>query len=165
MTVYGRAWGLRTVSLRYFNVFGPRQVDDSPYTGVIAIFARALLEGRAPTIHGDGGQTRDFNFVDNVVAANLSALEAELEPGTVINVGGGDPITLLELYDAIAKLVGVDLRPLHGPPRAGDIRHSSASLERARELLGYDPLVDWRTGLERTVAWYAERVGRALARD
>ena len=157
MRTYDRCYGLKTVSLRYFNVFGPRQADDSPYTGVIAIFARTLIEGRVPTIFGDGQQTRDFTYVDDVVRANLSAAQAELaEPGPVINVGRGASVSLNELYRAVAELLEVDREPLYAPPRAGDVRHSQASLERAERLLGYRPQVDWREGLERTLAWYRQ---------
>jgi len=159
LAVYGTCFGLRTAGLRYFNVFGPRQVDDSPYTGVIAIFAKALIEGRRPTIFGDGGQTRDFNFVENVVAANLAAMGTDLEPGSLINVGCGTPITLNELYGAIAEHLGSDLKPHYEPPRTGDVLHSAASLERARNLLGYTPKVDWKTGLAVTLDWYRERLG------
>ena len=158
MTVYGRAYGISTVALRYFNIFGPRQADDSPYTGVIAVFAKALLEGRQATIFGDGEQTRDFTFVDNVVAANLAAADTELEPGTVINIGTGSSITVNELYRAMADLVGIEARPLYATPREGDILHSIASIERARRLLGYRPQVDWRTGLGATVTWYRDRL-------
>ena len=159
--VYGVLHGMRTVSLRYSNVFGPRQVDDSPYTGVIAIFARALLEGRRPTIFGDGRQTRDLTYVDNVVAANLAASERDLAPGVVINVGSGERVALLELYREMARLVGSDLEPQFGPVRAGDVKDSQASIERARELLGYAPRVGWREGLARTLAWYRERLAPA----
>ncbi len=155
MKVYGHAYGMRTVSLRYFNIFGPGQRDDSPYTGVIALFARALLDGRAPTIHGDGQQTRDFTYVDNVVAANLASLERDLEPGIVVNVGAGERISIRALFETMAHILGSRLQPHHAPPREGDVRHSLASLERARSLLGYEPRVGWREGLERTLAWYA----------
>ena len=154
LRVWGLVHGMATVSLRYFNVFGPGQRDDSPYTGVIALFARALLEGRAPTIHGDGEQTRDFTFVDNVVDANLRCLDVELEPGTVLNVGGGERISLNELFAALAELAGSKTVPTYGPARAGDVRHSLASLERTRAALGWSPRVDWRTGLARTLDWY-----------
>ena len=157
LRVFGQAHGMKTVSLRYFNVFGPRQVDDSPYTGVIAIFARALLEGRAPTIYGDGEQTRDLTYVDNVVQANLLAMAADVPPGTVINVGGGQRISILDLYGEMTRILGVKIAPRHAPPRAGDVQHSLASIERARELLGYEPRVGWREGLERTIAWYRSR--------
>jgi len=161
LRVYGSLHGLRTVSLRYFNVFGPRQVDDSPYTGVIAIFARALLEGRRATIYGDGGQTRDLTYVDNVVAANLAAMQRDLEPGAVVNVGSGERVSILDLYRSMAELVGSDVQPIFAPERAGDVRDSLASIERARNLLGYAPKVGWREGIARTVAWYRERLQTA----
>ncbi len=162
LAAYAHVHGMHTVALRYFNVFGPRQRDDSPYTGVIAIFARALLEGRAPTIFGDGLQTRDFNFVGNVVHANLLAMERDVPPGSVINIGAGESISLLELYRTMAAELGVTLEPRFAPPREGDVRDSLASLERARALLGYEPEVRWREGLSRTLAWYARQsVGRA----
>lgn len=158
LEVYGRLHGLRTVSLRYFNVFGPRQVDDSPYTGVIAIFARALLEDRAPTIFGDGEQTRDMTFVANVVQANLAALVRDVPPGSVINVGCGERIRLLDLYAAIAKEAGCSKPALFAPERSGDVRHSLASIEKARRLLGYEPTVGWREGLKLTIDWYRHRL-------
>lgn len=158
LEVYGRLHGLRTVSLRYFNVFGPRQADDSPYTGVIAIFARALLEDRAPTIFGDGEQTRDMTFVANVVQANLAALVRDVPPGSVINVGCGERIRLLDLYMAIAKEAGCSKPPLVAPERSGDVKHSLASIEKARRLLGYAPAVGWREGLQLTIDWYRQRL-------
>ncbi len=157
LAIWGGLHGIRTVSLRYFNVFGPRQLDDSPYTGVIAIFARALIDQQRPTIFGDGEQTRDFTYVDNVVAANLAAMERDLAPGSVINVGGGVAISINQLYRAIAQELGRSLEPIYAPAREGDVRDSLASLDRARELLGYEPTVGWREGLSRTVAWYAGR--------
>jgi len=157
LRVYGEVYGLRSVSLRYFNIFGPRQADDSPYTGVIALFARALLEGRRARIFGDGSQTRDFTYVANVVDANLRALERDLEPGVVINVGGGARVSLLDLYRRMAQVLDSRLEPEFVPPRAGDVLHSLASIERARALLGYEPAVSWQDGLVRTLAWYRER--------
>ena len=161
LRVWGRAYGLRTVALRYFNVFGPRQRDDNPYTGVIALFARALIEGRPATIHGDGEQTRDFTYVENVVHANLLALEKDLEPGAVINVGGGDRISILALYRALADLAGSRVEPVHAPLRPGDVRDSLASLERARTWLGYEPRIGWREGLAATLDWYKSRLAAA----
>jgi len=161
LRVYGSLHGMKTVSLRYFNVFGPRQADDSPYTGVIALFARALLEGRRPTIFGDGRQTRDLTYIDDVVAANMAAMEKDLEPGCVINVGAGERVSILDLYRAMAGLLGSDLEPVFAPARAGDVRDSLASIDRARALLGYVPRVGWREGLARTVAWYRERAAPA----
>lgn len=159
LRVYGTCYGIKTVALRYFNVFGPRQADDSPYTGVIAIFVRELLQGRTPTIFGDGGQTRDFTFVDNVVAANLAALECEAEPGVLVNVGGAERVSLNDLYKVIAAELGGSPEPGRGPERAGDIRHSLASIDRARDLLGYEPAVRWQDGLRRTLDWYREAAG------
>ena len=161
LRVWGRAHGMKTVSLRYFNVFGPRQRDDSPYTGVIALFARALLEGRRATILGDGEQTRDFTYVDNVVHANLLALEKDLEPGTVINVGAGDRVSIRSMYRAMARIAGSSAEPNYAPPRAGDVRDSLASLDRARAFLGYEPRVAWEAGLAATMNWYRGRLSAA----
>lgn len=165
LRVYASCYDMTTVALRYFNVFGPRQADDSPYTGVIAIFVRMLLDGTTPTIYGDGEQTRDFTFVDNVVEANLRALEVEgAEPGCVINVGGGERISLNELYGAISAELGGEPKPGYGPDRAGDVRHSLAAVEKAGEVLGYKPLVTWREGLAKTLAWYkaADEAAKAV---
>jgi len=161
LAVWAGCFGLQTVALRYFNVFGPGQRDDSPYTGVIALFAAALLEGRTPTIYGDGGQTRDFTYVQNVVEANLAALDRELEPGVVINVGAGERVSVSDLWAALCQLAGRSIAPRHAPSRAGDVRHSLASIERARALLGYQPRIGWRAGLEPTLAWYRSRAAMA----
>ncbi|QDU65778.1 NAD-dependent epimerase/dehydratase family protein [Engelhardtia mirabilis] len=162
MTVYGRLHGMKTVTLRYFNVFGPRQVDDSPYTGVIAIFARALLEGRSAKIFGDGEQTRDFTYIDNVVQANLLAMDRDVEPGSIFNVGGGERISVNQLYARLASLAGSDVKPDYQPARLGDVQHSLASLEAIREQLGYDPKVGWEAGLAPTFEWYRERLGAGV---
>lgn len=155
LRAYASCYGMKTVSLRYFNVFGPRQADDSPYTGVIAIFVRMLLDGRTPTIFGDGEQTRDFTFIDNVVEANLRALDVvDVEPGCVINVGGGERISLNDLYGVISAELGGEAKPGYGPDRAGDVRHSLAAVEKAGRVLGYSPQVSWREGLAKTLAWY-----------
>ena len=157
LQVYAHCFGMQTVSLRYFNVFGPRQADDSPYTGVIAIFARALIEGRPVTIFGDGEQSRDFTYIDNVVAANLTALDLEgVGREGPIDVGTGEQITLNQLHSAIATALGVESSPQYADPRPGDVRHSQAALDRARRLLNYNPMVDWRVGLERTLSWYKQ---------
>ena len=132
-------------------------------TGVIAIFARALILGSPVTIFGDGGQTRDFTYIDNVVQANLRAMDAEpgsLPPGVVMNVGVGERVSLNQLYDAMAELAGVDERPAYAETRAGDVRHSLASLERIREGLGYEPSVGFAEGIERTFRWYRESLGQ-----
>ena len=157
LAVWANCHGLRTIALRYFNIFGPRQADDSPYTGVIAIFAKALLEGRQATIYGDGEQTRDFTYVDNVVAANLLALDRDLPGGSLINVGTGTSISINSLYRAMCERLGMPCAPKYAPPRAGDVLHSTASLERARLLLGYEPKVEWKSGLGTTLDWYKAR--------
>jgi UDP-glucose 4-epimerase len=154
MRVWSECYGLHTTSLRFFNVFGPRQVDDSPYTGVIAIFARALLDGRQPTLFGDGGQTRDFTFVANVVDGILLALRAEHAPGQVLNLGAGDRVSLLELHAAMARALGMPAEPSFGPPRAGDVLHSQADPALVREVLGWGAGVPWEVGLEKTLDWY-----------
>jgi UDP-glucose 4-epimerase len=159
LSVWGRAYGLETTALRYFNVYGPGQADDSPYSGVIALFARAALTGRRPTIFGDGQQSRDFVFVGDVVLANLLAMDRRLDAGTVLNVGTGRRTTVNELYRTLAHLAGFPEAPSYAPPRAGDVPHSVASIERARRLLGFEPRVGLREGLERTLEWYRARCG------
>jgi UDP-glucose 4-epimerase len=151
--VYAQTMGLDGVSLRYFNVFGPRQDPGSPYSGVISLFARAMAEGRRPVIYGDGRQTRDFTFVSNAVAANLRAMRAGRPlGGDVLNVGAGRRISLLELVAAINAALGTDLEPEFRPARAGDVRDSLAGLGRIRAVLGYEPTVDFEEGLRRTLA-------------
>ena len=157
LQVFGNCHGMRTVALRYFNIFGPRQADDSPYTGVIAIFAKALLEGRQATIYGDGEQTRDFTYIDNVVAANLLAVDRDLAPGTIVNVGTGQSISINKLYRAMCERLGVACQPRYEEPRSADVLHSVASIERAKRVLGYEATIDWRTGLATTVDWYKAR--------
>ena len=150
--VYARTMGLDGASLRYFNVFGPRQDPSSPYSGVISLFARLMRAGERPVIYGDGGQTRDFTYVANVVQANLRALDAP-EPlgGEVFNVGTGDQVSLLDLIAAINRTLGTDLAPEFRPERAGDVRHSLAALDRIGASLGYRTEVDFAEGLQRTL--------------
>ncbi len=152
VSVYARTMGLDGVSLRYFNVFGPRQDPSSPYSGVISLFVRAMSEGRRPTIYGDGLQTRDFTYVTNIVQANLLAMRSE-QPlkGAVFNVGTGRRISLRDLVAALNTTLGTSLEPELLEPRAGDVRDSQASLERISAILGYRPLVDFEEGLRRTV--------------
>jgi UDP-glucose 4-epimerase len=152
VSVYARTMGLDGVSLRYFNVFGPRQDPSSPYSGVISKFAMEMSQGRRPLIYGNGLQTRDFSYVDNVVAANLAAMRAERPlDGAVLNVGTGGRVSLLDLVAAVNRVLGTDLEPRFEPPRTGDVRDSQASLERAREVLGYEPVVGFEEGLRRTL--------------
>ncbi len=150
--VYSRLYGLSTVSLRYFNVFGPRQDPKSPYSGVLSIFIDALAEGRRPTIFGDGLQTRDFVYVGDVAKANLLALTCDLSNG-VFNVGTGRKTSVLDAYRAIAQAMGVDLDPTFGPERDGDIRHSLADIFAITEALRYRPETDFAEGIRKTVAW------------
>ena len=152
--VFSREYGLETVSLRYFNIFGPRQDPSSPYSGVISKFVTTLLNRQPPTIHGDGEQSRDFTYVDNVVDANIRAADSPAAVGAVINVGTGQRITLNQLLAELQQVMGTSIDPLYDAPRGGDVRHSLADLTRADKLLGYHPLVDLATGLRRTVAWY-----------
>ncbi len=162
---FWRTHGLETVVLRYFNIFGPRQSLESHYGAVVPLFIAAALRGEPfrgepSVIYGDGGQTRDFTFVTNVVEANLLACHAPAEQaaGAVFNIGCGTAASIRELWERIADLVGVEVEPLYDAPRAGDVRHSLAAIDRAREKLGYHPKVNLEEGLRRTIAYYRERV-------
>jgi len=150
--LYTSAMGLQTVCLRFFNVYGPRQDVHSPYAAVIPLFIEGLLDGRPPTIHGDGGQSRDFVFVEDVVQAMLQASQAAVA-GQVFNIGQGQSWTVLELAETLAALVQESLPPVFGPTRAGDIRTSAADIGRATEALGYRPVWDLHQGLQATVEW------------
>ena len=152
VSVYAHTMGLDGVSLRYFNIFGPRQDPSSPYSGVISVFTQRMSEGQRPIIHGDGKQTRDFTFVSNVVAANLAAMRCPTPlGGTVLNVGTGRRVSLLDLVAALNEALGTNLEPEFLPSRPGDIRDSQASLERIRHVIGYEPIVDFEQGLRRTL--------------
>ena len=161
LQLFTNLYGLETVSIRYFNVFGPRQDPSSPYSGVISVFATALLENRSPTIYGDGEQTRDFTYVANVVDGVLRACEAPGANGRVINVATGGRISLNTLFGTMRALVGATVQPTYVEPRVGDVRDSQADIRRAREILGYEPVVSFEEGLRRTVEWY--RTARAAA--
>ena len=152
--MFTRLYGLETVTTRYFNVFGPRQDPSSPYSGVISLFSTALLEGRQPTIYGDGGQTRDFTYVANVVDGVLRACTAKEASGEVINVATGGRISLNHLFRTVRDFVGAKVEPIYEAPRAGDVKDSQADIAKAERLLGYRPLVSFEQGLEKTVAWY-----------
>ena len=154
-------YGFSTVTIRYFNVFGPRQDPSSPYSGVISLFIDALLAGRSPTVHGDGEQTRDFTYVANVVDGVLRACHTPAAAG-VFNVATGRRISLNELFRTLRDLVGSTLEPTYGPPRAGDVRDSQADLTRAKTVLGYTPIVPLAEGLARTVEWYRDARVSAL---
>jgi UDP-glucose 4-epimerase len=151
--MFTRLYGLETVTIRYFNVFGPRQDPGSPYSGVISLFATALLEGRRPTIYGDGEQTRDFTYVANVVDGVLRACEAPAASGEVINVATGGRISLNELLRTMNRIVGTSIEAVYQPPREGDVRDSQADIAKAHRLLGYQPLVSLEDGLKKTLDW------------
>jgi nucleoside-diphosphate-sugar epimerase len=151
---FGRCYGLESVSLRYFNIFGPRQDPDSPYSGVLSRFAAAFLEEQQPIVYGDGEQTRDFTYVENAVQANLLACEAASASGEVFNVGTGGRVSLNQTLEHFRRVSGKKLEAKYEPPREGDIRDSQADISKARELLGYDPTVMFDEGLERTFEWY-----------
>ncbi len=157
---FSTVYGLETVRLRYFNVFGPRQTPDSPYAAVIPLFIQAMTSGRSPVLHGDGQQSRDFTFVEDVVQANLLAAEAPGVSGRVYNVACGRRTTLLELVAHLNELLGTCIAPTHTDPRAGDVRHSQADISRAVADLGYKPTTDVRRGLARCLEWWRQREGR-----
>lgn len=166
MKSYWQVYGMETVSLRYFNIFGPRQVPDSQYSGVMAKFTLQMMRGERPTINGDGEQGRDFTYIDNVVSANSLAMTANAEKvaGRVFNVACGERHTLNETFGILAGLLDFKERPTYGPPRAGDVRDSLADISAAREAFGYEPLVGFEEGLRRTVAWYREQYGASGAK-
>jgi UDP-glucose 4-epimerase len=156
MTSFYRCYGLETVCLRYFNVFGPRQDPTSPYSGVLAKFINQMLSGEQPTIFGDGKQSRDFTYIDNVVVANLLACSVETSQvaGKVINVATGRRTDLYQTFLILKTLIGYTGEVKYGPERAGDVKHSLADISRAEQLLAYHPKVDFEEGLSRTVEWY-----------
>lgn len=152
--MFTQLYGLETVTTRYFNVFGPRQDPSSPYSGVISLFISALCEGRQPTIYGDGEHTRDFTYVANVVDGVLRACAAKDASGEVINVATGGRISLNTLFTEVRQLIGARVEPVYAAPRAGDVKDSQADISKASRLLGYQPIVSFEEGLEKTVVWY-----------
>ncbi len=160
--VFSALHGLSTIALRYFNVFGPRQDPNSDYSAVIPLFVRSLLEGNAPTIHGDGEQSRDFTFIDNVVSANMMACDANITGARVYNIACGDRLTLNHLYDTLRNKLGIDLESVHGPDRAGDVKHSMADITKISGEIGYKPTVSFEDGIDRTIKWYQEVGLKAL---
>jgi len=154
--MFTRLYGLETVTIRYFNVFGPRQDPSSPYSGVISLFISALCNGRQPTIYGDGEHTRDFTYVANVVDGVLRACTAAGASGEVINVATGGRISLNTLFTTIRDLVDATVDPIYSAPRPGDVKDSQADISKARRILGYAPIVSFEEGLARTVAWYRD---------
>jgi UDP-N-acetylglucosamine/UDP-N-acetyl-alpha-D-glucosaminouronate 4-epimerase len=152
--VFQRVYGLEFVSLRYFNVFGPRQDPGSPYSGVLSLFNAAVLDGTQPTIYGDGEQSRDFTYVGNVVEANLLACEAKRAAGRAFNIGTGNRYTLNQTLAMMEKIAGRPAKAKYTPPREGDIRDSQADISRARDVLGYNPRFGFEEGLKRTWEWF-----------
>jgi len=152
--IFTSVFGLEAVPLRFFNIFGPRQNPHSPYTGVLSKFIVAYLQSQRPMIFGDGEQSRDFTYVANVVDAVLRACTAPNAPGQAINVGVGKSFTLNQVIAVLNRIFEKEVTPRHDAPRAGDVRHSQADVNRARRLLGYEPIVAFEEGLRRTVAWY-----------
>jgi nucleoside-diphosphate-sugar epimerase len=158
-SMYARAYGLPTVCLRYFNVYGPRQSPHSPYAAVIPLFIEALRRGEQPVVFGDGEQRRDFVYVRDVVRANLLAMQSEPAAGQIVNIGSGTSTTINELVDVLAELIPGSPPPVSGPPRPGDIRFSQSEIDLARRLLDFKPQTDLRQGLKETVGWFAEAAG------
>jgi UDP-glucose 4-epimerase len=154
LRVFAELYGMQTLSLRYFNVYGPRQDPKSEYAAVIPKFIASLLRGEPPIVFGDGLQTRDFCFVGDVVAANMSAMSAKTARGQVVNIGGGSRITLLQLIESLQTVLGVRVQPAFAEARAGDIRHSVADVSLARELLDFDPVTSLESGLRKTADYY-----------
>jgi UDP-N-acetylglucosamine/UDP-N-acetylgalactosamine 4-epimerase len=154
--VFSRVYGLHTIGLRYFNIFGPKQNPNNPYAAVIPLFMKAAMEGTSPKINGDGTNSRDFTFVQNALQANIKAMldTEELSEHEVVNIAVGDRTNLVELWEAIAAAAGTDVQPVFGPPRAGDIPHSLASIEKAKGLFGYDPQFRLREGITITFDWF-----------
>lgn len=150
---FSELYDINTVALRYFNVFGPGQDPDGEYAAVIPKFIRLMLDGERPVIYGDGEQSRDFTYIDNVTQANVLAAEGDAT-GVTVNIGCGDQVTITGLVEQINDVLGTDIDPIYDDPRPGDVRHSMADLDRVREQLGYEPDVDFQDGLERTVEWF-----------
>ena len=161
--VFGRVYGLENVCLRYFNVFGPRQDPTSQYSGVLSRFSLALLEGAQPQVYGDGEQSRDFTYIENVVDLNLRACEAAGASGRVFNGGTGARITLNQVLKTLGKIAGKDVTAKYEPARTGDILHSQADITEARKVLGYEPKVNFEQGLRRTWEWYEKTFGKSHA--
>jgi len=154
---FTQVYGLETVALRYFNVFGPRQDETSQYSAVIPKFIAAMSKGQSPTVHGDGTQSRDFTFIDNVVHGNLLAIKAPEASGEMMNMATGGRISLLDLIEKINTVLGTNIEPTFTESRKGDVKHSRAGIDKARDLLDFSPVVDFDTGLARTIDWFLKR--------
>lgn len=157
-SVFSDVFGLETISLRYFNVFGPYQNPQSQYAAAIPAFVTAILNNTPPTIYGDGEQTRDFAYIDNVVSANLLAARAKKTGGEVVNIACGDRVTVNQIIDKINKLLGKNIKPHYVPSRPGDVKHSLADISQAEKIIGYTPLVRFYEGLEKAIDWYRKNL-------
>lgn len=157
-SVFSSVFGLETISLRYFNVFGPHQDPASQYAAAIPAFVTAILQDRRPTVYGDGEQSRDFTYIDNVVEANLLAARARKTHGEVVNVACGEAVTVNAIIEAINDLLGKHIRPIYEPSRPGDVKHSLADITAARNLIGFNPIVLFREGLEKSIDWYRDNL-------
>ena len=154
--LFGGLYGMATVSLRYFNVFGPRQDPNSPYSAAIPLFITKALKGESPIVYGDGEQSRDFTFVENVVMANILASEAQILPGETMNIACGEGLSVNTLLKLVDQMLGIHPSVIYSPERPGDIAHSVADISRAKEIMGYSPRVSQMDGLKRTIAWYSQ---------
>lgn len=159
--VFAEVFGLETVCLRYFNVFGPRQDPKSQYAAVIPIFISLMLQDKQPMIFGDGLQTRDFTYIDNIVHGNLLAMKAPGVSGKVLNMATGESVDLLHLVASLNRIMGKSIQPIHAPERAGDIKHSRSNITLARQYLNFETVADFEQGLEQTVAWYSTYTAKA----
>jgi len=157
-SVFAKVFGLQTVSLRYFNVFGPYQDPTSQYAAAIPAFVTAILKNQSPTVYGDGEQSRDFTFIDNVVAANLCAARAAKTNGEVVNVACGERVTVNAIIGMINEALGKDIKPIYEPTRPGDVKHSHADITAARELIGFEPVMLFKEGLAKAIDWYGENL-------
>ena len=157
-TVFAEVFGLETISLRYFNVFGPQQDPTSQYAAAIPAFVTAILKGQEPTVYGDGEQSRDFTYVDNIVEANLLAARATRTAGEVVNVACGTAVTVNEVISVINELVGKNIKPVYADPRAGDVKHSLADISLAEKIIGYKTVVSFKDGLQKAIEWYRENL-------
>ncbi|MCJ7777796.1 MAG: SDR family oxidoreductase [Sedimentisphaerales bacterium] len=156
--VFYKVFGLETISLRYFNVFGPHQDPTSQYAAAIPAFVTAILKGCQPTVYGDGEQSRDFTYVDNVVEANLLAVRAKKTCGEVVNIACGQAVTVNEVIDIINELLGKNIKPIYTDPRPGDVKHSLADISLAKKTIGYEPRVSFHQGLQKAIGWYRDNL-------
>jgi len=157
-SVFYKVFGLETISLRYFNVFGPHQDPTSQYAAAIPAFVISILKGKSPTIYGDGTQSRDFTYVANIVEANLLAARAEQTKGEVVNIACGEAVTVNEIIEMINETVGKKIKPKYVPPQKGDVKHSLADISLAKKLLGYKPIVLFKEGLQKAIEWYRDNL-------